>query len=223
MTKSQNKCSYCEIPGHNRRTCDELKKHSDIFSMMNKKYIKLVIEDLVSRGIAPGTLVEYVQAIDGKEEITAMGLVTEFLWEELFFRKPSKRWIKVHIVGNPTVKHGSYVFSVSTPWGWREKTWRIRFPHHELRREWSSDARIFTYMPELKKMTSGEYSSIISSSRIAGYWRVASPLPSSSVKIIGSSDKSFLAGKNNVKEWFENIGFLGGERECKTIRTSEWK
>lgn len=224
MTEKRNKCSYCEIPGHNRRTCEKLKEHEKVFSKMNSKYIKLIVDDMVDKGITKGTLVEYIQAVGGKEEVTAMGLITEFQWQELFFRKPAKRWIRIHVIGNPTIKHGSYVFSVSTPWGFRDRLWRIKFPNHELKREWCSENKAFRYIPELKQLNSAEFSSIVSSSRIGGYWRVASSLPTSSSKLLATKeDRQCLDGSNNVKEWFETVGYFGGSRECKSVKLEDWK
>ena len=224
MERRQRRCSYCDTPGHNRRTCSDLKEHEKIYSTMNGKYIRLIVEDMTSLGIAQGTLVEYVQAIQGREEVTAMGFITGFLWDELFFRKPSKRWIKIQIIGNPTVKHGSYAFSLSTPYGSRDRLWRIRFLHHELRREWCAENRLFKYVPSLKQISSGEYDDIASSQRIGGYWRVASPLQSTFSRLLKTpEDRKCLEGENNVKEWFETIGFHGGSRECKTVNLEEWK
>lgn len=222
MTNAQRKCSYCETPGHNRRTCELMREHVAIFRVMNSKYVKLVVNDLVNMGASRGALVEYVQAIDGQEKVTAMGLITDFQWDQLFFRKPGRRWIQVHILGDPNIEHGSYQYAANAPWKIKYP-WRIRFAHHELRREWCSDSRAFKYMPELKQVSSADYDKLVSSTHIGGYWRVASPVDATHSKLLNTKRaRESVDGGANVEEWFSSINHHGGDKECRTVRTEEW-
>jgi len=188
---------------------------------MNSKFIQLVTEDMHERGLSPGALVEYIQASHGKEETTALGLITELEWDALFFRKPGKRWVKVHILGQPKIETGSYgrgwTFGGNAP-----TTWRVRFANHELRREWCSERQVFRYMPELKKITEAEYGEL-AKSRIGGYWKLASPVYTPISRLLRGYDASTIfEGWQNVGDYFKTLSAVGGHRECRATNVEEW-
>jgi hypothetical protein len=227
LERNPRRCSYCRSTDHDRRTCAELKEHSAKFAQMNSKFIQLVSEDIHERGLAVGALVEYIQAAQGKEEATALGLITELEWDALFFRKPGKRWIKVHILGQPKIETGSYGhgWGVSTAFGLSipsPSVWKVRFANHELKREWCSERQVFRYMPELKKITEAEYGEL-AKSRIGGYWRIASPVYAPISRLLRGYDAPTLfEGWQNVRDYFKTLSAVGGHRECRATNVEEW-
>jgi len=193
---------------------------------MNSKFIQLVATDIHERGIAVGALVEYIQASQGKEEVSALGFITEFEWDALFFRKPGKRWIKVHILGQPKIETGSYgrAWHVGFAYGLPSPppVWKVRLANHELKREWCSERKVFRYVPELKKITEAEYSEL-TRSRIGGYWRLASPVYTPISRLLHGYDvPTVFEGWQNVRDYFKTLSAVGGQRECRATNVEEW-
>jgi hypothetical protein len=153
--------------------------------------------------------VEYIQTVTGKKKTTALAIITQFNWEELFFRRPGRRWIEVHVLGEHSIVGGSYGYL-------RTKKWRIRFPRHELKKEWCDDGHRFKYRGELKKMSESQYLEAGAGSS-GGYWKVASPVRVSYAQLTKGRPLNFMLGWHGVKDHFSDLTHLGGQRECRAI------
>jgi len=207
--RKARKCSYCIETGHDRRTCNDLSLDRAKFAKINRAYLQLVQDDIEEQGIGAGALVEYIQTQNGKKKTTALAIITQFSWKDLFFRKPGKRWIEVHVLGEHSVVGGSYGYI-------RGKRWRIRFPQHELKKEWCDDGHRFKYRGELKKMSESQYLEL-GAGASGGYWKVASPVRVSYAQLTKNRPFDFMQGWYGVKEHFADLSQLGGQRECRSI------
>ena len=91
--RKPRRCSYCRDEGHDRRTCAPLRRDKSKAAEVNRRFIDLVVDDMVERGIGPGALIEFT--IPNKEttenEPTPLAMVTGLHWEQLFYRKPGRR------------------------------------------------------------------------------------------------------------------------------------
>ena len=203
------KCSYCREPGHDRRKCDILLLHSTKFARLNSRFLHLVQDDIEQKGIGPGALVEYIQVVNGKKKATMLAIVTEFVWRQLFFRRPGKRWIKVHILDKSQVSAGPYLHRGS-------QSAYIRLPHHELQKEWSSENSKLMYRETLREITESEMLEM-SGPRYGGYWRLASPVRVSYSQLLKNRPVDFMHGWYGVKDHFSDLTKEGGVRECKSI------
>ena len=206
--KKVRRCSYCREPGHDRRKCNILLLHSAKFAKLNSKYLYLVQDDIEQKGIGPGALVEYIQVVHGKKKATALGIVTEFVWKDLFFRRPGMRWIKTHILDRSQVIGGAHLYGGSSAY--------IRLPHHELQKEWSSENSKLMYQERLKEITESEMLEM-SGPRYGGFWRLASPVRVSYSQLLKNRPLDFMQGWYGVKDHFSDMTKAGGERECKSI------
>jgi hypothetical protein len=75
------KCSYCQGPGHQRRTCKELKYAKVIAKRTCGEWRKKLVHSLKAAGVGVGTLVNYSLWSDDK-----LGIITAILWDKLDHR-----------------------------------------------------------------------------------------------------------------------------------------
>jgi hypothetical protein len=80
--KLKNKsCSYCEYPGHTRRTCLELKHAKKVAVKECREFRRKVVDGLKQQGIGIGALVEY-----NTWNETKLAIVTSIQWDKLDHR-----------------------------------------------------------------------------------------------------------------------------------------
>ena len=89
------RCSYCGKVGHDRRTCDELHKDKVSTILCNRKWVELVLKDLESCGVGVGSLLRLRQDAYSDNAGFFLAMVTGFKWENLFYKHPTKAWVKV--------------------------------------------------------------------------------------------------------------------------------
>ena len=209
--RKKRKCSYCRETGHDRRTCDTLVLHCAKFARLNSTFLHLVQDDLKDRGIGPGSLVEYIQMVDGKRKTTAIAVITRLNWDMLFFRRPGKRWINARVLESSAVIKGSYGFAPPDKW-------HLRLPYHELNKEWCGERQKFLYRKELKDIPNAEDSEISGAYGMSGgFWRLASAVRVSYSHLIKNRPIDFMRGWYGVRDHFSDLTMQGGIRECKAI------
>jgi len=64
--------------------------------LANRKWVELVFKDLEKNGVGVGSLLRITQDTYSYSDSTFfLGMVTGFNWENLFYKRPSKAWIKI--------------------------------------------------------------------------------------------------------------------------------
>jgi hypothetical protein len=187
------KCSYCREPGHDRRTCPPLKLDKSKAAETNRNFIELVVNDMVERGISPGALIEFGMPDKETDDNTPLAMITELHWEGLFYRKPGRRWVSISLLTSSPGYHLDHIR-------------RIRFPQHELVRNFDSSLGSYTYDPtSLKgvkdKTNRSSYAPYLSS----GDWQVVSPVSVTREKLISSQPLVFFSGWHGIDDYFLDL------------------
>lgn len=197
--RKPRRCSYCRDEGHDRRTCAPLRRDKSKAAEVNRRFVDLVVEDMVERGIGPGALIEFTipskETTDG--EPTPLAMVTDLHWEQLFYRKPGRRWVSIKMMnGVPNYHIGSTIR-------------RVKFPQHELDRTYDSKKGTYIYSEVLKPHRTrsadraADYSSYPFLS--SGEWNVISPVTISKEALVQSQPLGFYLGWNGIDDYFLDL------------------
>lgn len=87
------RCSYCGQTGHDKRKCGELEDDKTELILKNKKWIELILDDLMKAGVGVGAVLKTPNPFFAGSFMVSV--VTGFKWENLFIKYPTKGWIKV--------------------------------------------------------------------------------------------------------------------------------
>lgn len=187
--KKPRLCSYCRSAGHDRRTCKPLASDRAEAAEINRNFIELVIDDMVSQGIAPGTLVEF-QVGDKHKGI---GMITSLNWDGLFFRNSARRWVKVRMLG----ELGRW----QSPWS--EHRW-IKFSQHEIERQWCDEKNTYVYS---KVLAESEHPSTydMGGTYHRGKWKVVSPVTVTRESLLKTQPLGFSSGWHGIKDFFKDL------------------
>jgi len=102
------RCSYCALPGHDRRKCIELRDDKIGIVSTNRKWIHQIVRDMEANGVGEGTILKMNPRAFDETGRFAIAMVTGFNWHNLFVAYPTRSWIRVkYFAGNEEGLYGS--------------------------------------------------------------------------------------------------------------------